>query len=104
MLLRASWATHIEAETFQVRLCGTEAGATTTPPIVYHNHAGIPADEKLQVPTADWTASYTREISHWLKVVRGEAQPMVKPEETLNVQRIIDAAYRSAEEGREVEA
>ena len=27
---------------------------------------------------------------------------MVKPEETLNVQRIIDAAYRSAEEGREI--
>ncbi len=103
LLLRASWATHIDAETFSVRLCGTEAGATTTPPMVYRDHAGIPVDEKLQVQAADWTASYTREIAHWLKVVRGEAKPMVKPEETLNVQRIIDAAYRSAEEGREIE-
>ena len=33
-----------------VRLLGTEAGATTTPPMVYRNHAGIPVDEKLQVP------------------------------------------------------
>jgi predicted dehydrogenase len=104
LLLRASWATHIDAETFSVRLVGTEAGATTTPPVVYRNHAGIPVDEKLLVPQADWTASYTREIAHWLKVVQGEAKPMVKAEETLNVQRIIDAAYRSAAEGREVEA
>jgi predicted dehydrogenase len=103
LLLRASWAMHIDAETFSVRLCGTEAGATTTPPVTYRNHAGIPADEKLQVPQAEWTASYTREIAHWLKVVQGEVRPMVKPEETLNVQRIIDAAYRSAAEGREVE-
>ncbi len=104
LLLRASWAAHIDAETFSVRLVGTEAGATTTPPVVYRDHAGIPVDEKLLVPQADWTASYTREIAHWLKVVQGEAKPMVKPEETLNVQRIIDAAYRSAAEDREVEA
>lgn len=102
LLLRASWATHIDAETFQVRLLGTEAGATTTPPVVYRTHAGIPADEKLIVPPSEWTASYSREIAHWLKVVQGDAAPMVKPEETLNVQRIIDAAYRSAEEGREI--
>jgi predicted dehydrogenase len=102
LLLRTSWATHIDAETFSVRLIGTEAGATTHPPVVFRNHAGIPVDEKLQVPQGDWTASYNREISHWLKVIRGDEQPLVKPEETLNVQRIIDAAYKSAEEGREI--
>ncbi len=102
LLLRTSWATHIEGEQFSVRLCGTEAGATTIPPVVYRNHAGIPVDEKLHVAPADWTASYTREIAHWLRVIRGDEQPMVKAEETLNVQRIIEAAYRSAEEGRDV--
>jgi len=104
LLLRASWATHIEAETFSVRLLGTEGGATTTPPRVYRNHAGVPADEHLQVPQGEWTASYNREIAHWLRVVRGEEQPLVKRAETINVQRIIDAAYKSAEEGREVGA
>ena len=64
--------------------------------------AGVPVDEHLQVPQADWTASYTREIRHWLDVVAGRAEPLVRAEETLNVQRIIDAAYRSAEEGRDV--
>jgi predicted dehydrogenase len=102
LLLRASWATHIDAETFSVRLCGTEGGATTTPPRVYRNHAGIPVDEHLQVAPADWTASYSREIRHWLDVIAGKMEPMVRSEETLNVQRIIDAAYLSAETGREV--
>jgi predicted dehydrogenase len=102
LLLRTSWATHIDAETFSVRVVGTEAGATTTPPRVFRNHAGVPVDEYLQVPQGEWTASYTREIRHWLDVVAGKAEPLVREEETLNVQRIIDAAYRSAEEGRDV--
>jgi predicted dehydrogenase len=36
-------------------------------------------------------------------VGRGAAAPLVREEETMNVQRILNAAYRSAEEGREVE-
>lgn len=100
LLLRTSWATHIDAETFSVRLVGTEAGATTVPPMVYRNHAGIPADEHLQVQKIN---SYEREIAHWLRVVAGKEQQIVTPAETLTVQRIINAAYRSADERREVE-
>jgi predicted dehydrogenase len=101
LLLRTSWAMHIDAETFSVRLVGTEAGATTIPPMVYRNHAGISVDEKLQVQPIN---SYEREIAHWLRVVAGEEQQLVTPEQTINVQRIIAAAYRSAAEAREVEA
>jgi predicted dehydrogenase len=101
LLLRTSWATHVDADTFSVRLVGTEAGATTIPPMVYRNHAGIPADEHLQVQPIN---SYEREISHWLRVVAGKEQQIVTPEETVNVQRIIEGAYRSAAEGREVPA
>jgi len=99
LLLRTSWATHIDAERFNVRLVGTEAGATTIPPMVYRNHAGIPADETLQVQQAN---SYEGEMRHWLRVVAGTEQQIVRPAETINVQRIIEAAYRSSEEGREV--
>ena len=101
LVLRTSWAAHIEAESFNVRLLGTEAGATTVPPVVYRHHAGIPADEHLQVQKV---SSYEREIAHWLRVVEGKESPLVKQEETINVQRIIEAAYRSSAEGREVEA
>jgi predicted dehydrogenase len=100
LLLRTSWAAHIDAETFSVRLVGTEAGATTVPPTVFRNRAGIPADEHLQVQKIN---SYEREIQHWLRVVAGKEHQIVAPSETINVQRIINAAYRSAAERREVE-
>lgn len=100
LYLRASWATHIEKEEFSVRLCGTRAGATTSPPTLFRNHRGIPVDERFQVVE---TSMYEREMAHWVKVVQGESEPLVKPEETLNVQAILDAAYRSAAESQEVD-
>ena len=38
------------------------------------------------------------------RVLRGEASPIVTPEETINVSKIIELFYRSAELGREVYA
>jgi predicted dehydrogenase len=100
LVLRVSWAAHIsEQQLFDVRLLGTEAGATITPPMLYRTSDGIPIDGKLQIQPG---SGYEREIAHWLKVLAGEAAPIVKPEETINVQRILAAAYRAAEEGREV--
>ncbi len=99
LLLRTAWAAHIDAETFNVRILGTEAGATTVPPVIYRNREGIPSDETINVRRA---SPYEREIAHWINVVEGTAQPLVRPEETLNVQRIIEFAYASAREGREI--
>jgi len=99
LLLRTSWATHIEAERFNVRVLGTDAGVTTVPPVVYRNREGIPADEQLRVVPS---SHYEREMAHWVRVVAGDQEPIVTPRETMNVQRIIEAAYHSAAEGREV--
>ena len=99
MLLRTSWAAHIEQETFSVRVLGTEAGCTTIPPVVYRNHEGMTIDQKINVVEAP---AQNRQMAHWLRVVEGKEEPLVQPVETLNVQKIIDAAYRSAAEGHEV--
>jgi predicted dehydrogenase len=42
-------------------------------------------------------------LERFVACVRGEAAPLVLPEESLNIQRIIDALYRSAATGRAVE-
>jgi predicted dehydrogenase len=99
LLLRTSWAAHIEQETFSVRVLGTEAGCTTIPPVVYRNHEGMLIDQKITVGEAP---AQNRQMSHWLRVIEGKEEPLVRPVETLNVQKIIDAAYRSAAEGAEV--
>jgi predicted dehydrogenase len=101
LLLRTSWMAHIDAEQFSVRLLGTEGGATTVPAVIYRNLEGMPANEQLQLLPG---SHYEREMKHWVRVVRGEEEPLVRPHETIAVQRILEAAYRSAAEGREVEA
>jgi len=101
LVLRVSWAAHIEhQQLFDVRLLGTEGGATVTPPTFYTLHRGLPVEAKLAVGGG---SGYEREIAHWVKVLAGEAEPIVKPDESINVQRILEAAYRSAEEGREID-
>jgi len=101
LVLRASWAAHIDKDRFGSLLLGTEGGATTEPPTVYSLAEGKQVSEELG--PLPWKNPYEAEVAHFLSVVRGEVEPMVKEEETMNVQRILDAAYRSAEEGREVQ-
>lgn len=100
LVLRVSWAAHIaEQQVFDVRVLGSEAGATVTPPAIHRLREGLLTDESLH---AGGGAARDRELAHWLDVVAGRVEPLVRPDETLNVQRILDAAYQSAAEGREV--
>jgi len=41
-------------------------------------------------------------IDNFRKVLKGEEKPVVTPEETINVSKIIEAVYKSADTGREV--
>jgi predicted dehydrogenase len=100
LVLRTSWAAHIAKDRFGSLLLGTEGGATTDPPTVHRLAEGKQVNEELG--PFPWQNPYEAEIAHFLAVVRGEVEPIVKEDETMNVQRILDAAYRSAEEGREV--
>lgn len=102
MILRASWAAHVqEPERYNCMILGTEAGATTRPPALFHLRNGTLADEEYKNVRAANT--YEVQARYFLAAVRGEREPAVQEAETINVQRILNAAYRSSEEGREVE-
>lgn len=102
LLLRASWAAHLETPTVMTsRLLGTDAGALTNPPTIFRLRDGLPTEETFtKLPE---NRSYILEIAHFLTVARGEAEPLVREEETINVQRVLNAAYESAARGCEVE-
>ncbi len=101
LLLRASWAAHIaEREQFGSFIAGTEGGVTTNPPALFHLRDGVLANEEFRHLQPRNT--YEVQARAFLAAVRGEREPDVREEETMNVQRILNAAYRSAEEGREV--
>jgi predicted dehydrogenase len=48
-----------------------------------------------------FTASYRQELAHFVDAVRAE-QPIQKPVEQVSLMTIVEAAYRSASEGREI--
>ncbi len=101
IILRASWAAHLEmAQLMSTRLVGTEAGATTDPPAIYRLRDGQATEERFT--NLPQNRSYVLEVAHFLAAVRGECEPLVQEAETMNVQRILNAAYTSAANGREV--
>ncbi|MEX0786861.1 MAG: Gfo/Idh/MocA family oxidoreductase [Dehalococcoidia bacterium] len=101
LILRASWAGHIPESREDISILGTEAGITTKPPALYHLRDGFLADEVFKnIPDR---RGYTGQARGFLEACRGERESPIPEAETLNVQRILNAAYRSSEEGREVE-
>ena len=83
------------------RVVGTEAGATTRRRASTATTPASPSTSTSRRPGRLDCLLHPRD-PHWLDVIAGKAEPLVNAEETLNVQRIIDAAYRSAEEGRDI--
>ena len=100
LILRASWAAYIEKNQFSVMILGSEGGVTTNPPALYHMRNGVLADEQFK--NLRERSTYTGQARAFLQAVRGEREVPVREDETMNVQRILNAAYRSADEGREV--
>ena len=100
--LETSWALNIANEV-NAYLCGTEGGATLRPLKIFKEvpHAGL----------LDYTPAHEegREHNHegqFAQVVRNVKEgtpPLVKAEEALVVQRIVDAIYESGETGQTVE-
>jgi predicted dehydrogenase len=100
MVLRTSWAAHIEKNFFGIRILGTEGGVTTNPPALYHTRNGVLADEEYKTLRPGNTNEL--QMRAFLAALDGNRELPVKPDETLNVQRILNAAYQSAIENREV--
>jgi len=106
LTLEASWAAHLkDEETFPQVILGDKGGAELHPWAV---PAGVPPLRIYQsrhealvdvVPSAFAKADPHMEIiRHWIACVRGEEEVLVRPQESLNVQRIIDSIYLSSQE------
>jgi len=48
----------------------------------------------------DWKDPFVVEITHFIDVLEGKAQPLQTIDEAYEVMRVVDAAYRSVESGR----
>jgi predicted dehydrogenase len=94
-----------EGERFGVGLRGSKGTASISPLKVWKEMHGTPLDV---APTGSvsrentFTASYRAEWAHFLAAIRGEAKAPGL-DEHLALHRVIDAIYRSADDGRDVQ-
>jgi len=100
ILLESAWAAHLPVRDVNgTQLFGTEAGATTNPLRLFRPGR---RDYVIETPALRRPRVSPDRMVHFLNVLLGREQPLVRPAESLAVQKILDAIYRSAATGREV--
>ena len=100
---KVAWAANCR-EASDIRLIGNRVGIYLPERKVYW---GENAEQEITAAKLAYESSFAGHIylvDNLCKVLKGEAEPIVTPEETLNVTRMIELFYRSAELGREVYA
>ena len=98
VLLEASWAANLDNYD-GTQILGTEGGLKFPPLQFYHDTPdGYKIDDvEMLPPMVD-----TNRMVHFIDVLQGKAEAFVKPEESLALQKILDAIYESSRTGHEV--
>jgi predicted dehydrogenase len=100
LVLETSWLLNqTDVEVRHTDVYGTAGAASTSPfQILVDDGSGVKDETPTDVPTGREGAqgNFLR-FQRFLDCIAGNAEPLVKPEESLNVQRIMDALYKSAE-------
>lgn len=115
--LEAAWAINmLDSREASTTLCGTEAGAEIHAGMSYAKNELIynrGRNGQLMEETISPTGSVayfgggggeegTIDNRQWLEAIQNGTQPLVKPEEALEVTRVLDAIYKSAEANQEI--
>jgi len=103
VILKTSWARHqTDANRHALELFGTEAGLSVFPPQICR-YGTEPGDyEVVDVKALPPRYPASDRMCNWIDAILGADELACKPEESLTVQRIIDAVYRSSATGSEV--
>ena len=100
---KVAWAANMP-ERSDLRLIGKKAGVYLPECKIYSGADGEESLVPVPPPYDTPFAGHMYLADNLRRVLRGEASPIVTPEETINVSKIIELFYRSAELGREVYA
>lgn len=87
-----------------LRVLGSEGSGSLSPLVVYKDLESGIANVTPPVPTtreSAFTTSYRQELQYFVEMVRGDRKGRA-PREHVALMRVVEAAYRSAEEKREI--
>jgi predicted dehydrogenase len=99
-----SWNLIAERDRQYMRFLATRGSAAISPLAVYKEveHGLLDVTPHMQPGRENvYTASYRQELAHFIEVAAGR-QPVVPPREQVELMRVVELAYQSARERREV--
>ena len=99
-----SWRHMGEGERFWFDLVGAKGSAAIQPLRIFKEQHGTPMDVTPKGATGretPFTQSYRAEWTYFLAVIKGDVNAP-PPRDQLALQRVLDAVYRSADEGHDV--
>jgi predicted dehydrogenase len=103
LTLEVSWALLLEKNFPYLNLFGTHGAALLNPFRVHKELGGNLLDVTPPLESKNvYKQSYEAELDHFIRCVTQGERPMGTPEEGLQLMRVIDAIYQSAESRREV--
>lgn len=104
MMLKTSWAINAPEDINRAFVVGTMGGLQINPPKLITNQSGYQVNVTPKVVKGRSVVfpGHYGATQHFLQVIRGEEEMLVKREEVLNVMRILDALYQSSAQNREI--
>lgn len=107
MQIEFSWASNIEQERRFFELRGTKAGATWSSETeklgIYGEELGTTMDFIPNIDNTKGVQIHEANLRHFADVVLNGTEPMFVPEQGVNMVKILEAIYKSAETGKEVQ-
>jgi len=100
LTLETSWGCFTKEERLSMNLLGSKGGLNLRPLEIYTEHYDSPVDIVL---APDKTTGYEGEVAHFIDCILKDKEPSPNGEEGLYIQEILDAIYKSAEMGKQVE-
>jgi predicted dehydrogenase len=99
-----SWASNVEQEMNFVELRGTKSGASLKNGElkIFSETAGQLTDTVPVLRGAGNVQPHEENIKHFVDCLKGRAEPTLRPEQGVDMIKILSAIYESAETGREV--
>jgi len=95
-----SWASNIDADKKYVELRGTKAGAYLPDLTIFTEEYGNTVNIKPNIKPG--RNIHEANLAHFVDVLNGSAEPDFVPEQGVNMIRILQAMYESAEKGCEI--
>ena len=102
-----SWASNIPSDQMFVELRGTKAGSRMSGIDrkfeIFTEECGVNTYVRPEIDDYSGMPHHEGNIRHFIDVLNGKAEPDFTPEQGLNMVKILEALYKSAELGHEIQ-